>query len=297
MVELDRFRRRLRQISALVKDRKFCNFSPSFPPATIPSRAGRSACCVEWAPFESDMAMDRKAFFRRSSRIAQQLGIGSIAVGILAALAKAWATYWLGPSVTVRDTPVVTLPAEVSPATVEDLLKSSPISLSDWQTRVEQQLAVSADGSRPKMTAEQRERLFRDYLGKEMIWEGFLDKANPESPESGTGIIILQESYAALHSNAILGPPFVRCWCPTDAVKRIADAERGTWVVIRGRLKNPILLGSLMCTDLEGCEVITSSKVRNVETALSIPPAGAEQILNVKQTAGPGSKQQTAISR
>ncbi|HWL08034.1 MAG TPA: hypothetical protein VNQ76_06510 [Planctomicrobium sp.] len=207
--------------------------------------------------------MSRKLLFRRYSRVLQRLGIGSVAFGIVAALTRAWATYWLGPDYVLKGdpVPVQTVVAAAIPTTVDELLKTSPISLADWQTRVEQ----------TGRTPEQRERQFREYLGREVIWEGFVDQINPlpEGHKEGPGsILIMHESHAALHSQAILGPPSVRCWCPPETTQKLKNLSRGQWIVIRGELKSNIMLGTALGTDLSNCELITAGEIRNVQTAL-----------------------------
>ncbi|WP_437191961.1 hypothetical protein [Planctomicrobium sp. SH527] len=204
--------------------------------------------------------MDRKTFFRRYSRSIQRLGLGSLAVGIVAAILKAWLTHWLGPSsLAVKPEPVV---AEVQKVeTVEDLLNSSPISLMEWQISVEKRYGTEAE----------RERQFRNYLGKEMIWEGYFDQLNPIPKENSNApgfVLVMQESRAALDSKSLLGPPFIRCWCPVGAEKELSSLKRGEWIVIRGRLKNPTLLGSVLCTDLDACELVATQEVRHVEMTL-----------------------------
>lgn len=213
-------------------------------------------------PIFTGHAMDRKMFFRRYSRAIQRLGLGSLACGIVAAIVKAWLTHWFGPSSLAVPPEPVPVVAEVQKAeTVEDLLKSSPISLMDWQVSVEKQYRTEAE----------RERQFRNYLGKEMVWEGYFDQLNPipkENPASPGFVLVMHESRAALHSQALLGPPFIRCWCPVSAEKELKSLKRGDWIVIRGRLRNPTLLGSVLCTDLDTCELVAAQEVRHVEMSL-----------------------------
>ncbi len=207
--------------------------------------------------------MERKHFFHRYSRVIHRLGLGSIAFGIFAALAKAWATYLFGPENIIREeTALVQLtPVEVRPTTIDDLLRTSPISLADWQSKVEE------FGKTPA----QRERQFREFLGREVIWEGFVDQINPipDGVKEGPGsILMMHESYAALHSQAVLSAPRVRCWCPPETARKIEKLSRGEWIVVRGELKNPIMLGTALGTDLSNCQLITSNKERSPQIAL-----------------------------
>ena len=209
--------------------------------------------------------------FRKSLRLMNRLGLSSLVLGICAALLKTWATYWLGPPAVIPDpvaspaTPVVTaaIPEEkLRPRTVEDLIAASPISLTDWQIHVEQRYE----------TAAQRERTFRPYLGKQIVWEGYFDQFHEVSrPEDShhACTLILQESRSALSERQLLGPPSIRCWLPVSAIPKLQQLQRGDWVVIRGRLNNPLLAGSLLCTDVEETELIASHRIRAVETALS----------------------------
>jgi len=206
---------------------------------------------------------------RNSIRFVNRLGISSLILGVGAALIKAWATYWLGPAALLpRNEPVAPVTAsiadqdEIRLRTVEDLLAASPISLADWQANVEQRYE----------TAAQRERAFRQYLGKQVVWEGYFDQfhevADPQDEAHGCTLIV-HESRSTLFEGRPLGPPTVRCWLPKGAGQSLKQVERGDWIVIRGRLNNPLLAGSLLCTDLEQGEVVLSGKVRAVETALS----------------------------
>ncbi len=217
--------------------------------------------------------MGRKAFFTQYWPYIQRLGIGSVIFGAIAALTKVWVEHWLGPAAFVRETPVeirmvsaavpsmATSPLpESTPGTVEALISNSPITLAEWQTRVE----------RKYESAAQRERQFREFLGKEMTWEGYFDQLNPlpDHVEGAPGfVLIMHESYAALHSDAPLPPPSVRCFCSAETGKKLARAKRGEWIVIKGLLSNPLLTGTVLCTDLTQCELIAHSPVRNVNIA------------------------------
>ncbi|SFJ09005.1 hypothetical protein [Planctomicrobium piriforme] len=213
--------------------------------------------------------MDRKQGLRKYSRVLNKLGFTSLFLGIVAALAKAWVTHWLGPSsAAVEKTPVVaTAPA---PVTVEQLLASSPISLMEWQVAVEQKYETPA----------QRERAFRNYLGREVVWEGFFDafhKLPADNPAAPGCTLIMHENFAALSSNSLLGPPFIRCWCPADMEPQLAKLQRGEWIVMRGQLKDPMLLGTVLCTDLTECQLVTSRSVRDVKVALDSTTAPVQR--------------------
>jgi hypothetical protein len=223
--------------------------------------------------------MGTNSNLRRYSKLAHRLGLSSLVIGIGAAVIKAWVTHWLSPGPITPATPpaapaVVAMASAAAPAvskqkTVEDLLASSPITLMDWQIAVEQKYDTPA----------QRERQFRNYLGREVVWEGYFDQSHQlpgDTPERTGYTLILQESRAALFSQKPLGPPSVRCWCPESAGPQLAKLERGQWLVVKGRLKSPLLLGSLLCTDLSDCEIVATSDIRNVEMALS-PEQGTIQ--------------------
>ena len=220
----------------------------------------------------------------RVSRVIQNLGLGSLAVGVLAGVLKAWVTYWLGPgqweskphvppaaAVVYEEESVAsaserTAKAEPLPEvfTVETLLKASPIELMDWQRKVE---SVTADDLSPV----EQERLFRDYVGKEVVWEGFFDQCNPDTLSDDPGkhlVLVMQESRWALSANTLLGPPFIRCLIPASNQQMVSNLEKGDWIAVRGRISNPVLAGTLLCTDLKPCEILATGKVRNVEVAV-----------------------------
>ena len=206
---------------------------------------------------------------RKSLRVINRLGITSLALGIGATVIKAWAAYWLGPAALSPKQPAqapvaaAMAPApEISPRTIEDLLETSPISLADWQANVE----------RIYETNSQRERVFRKYLGKEVVWEGYFDQfhevAEPQDAEHACTLIV-HESRSTLFEKRLLGPPTIRCWLPASAAVSLKQLERGDWIVIRGQINDPLLAGSLLCTDLEQTEILISNKIRAAETALS----------------------------
>lgn len=218
--------------------------------------------------------MSKPSRMRKYLRIVNRLGISSLALGLIAAVIKTWVTYYLGPPhlgvqagfvqqvQSEKESPAQHAAAPVSPITVEDLLHRSPISLMRWQEMVENS----------RSTGSEHERLFRPYLGKEVIWEGFYDQShrveNPDDDAHGC-TLILHESRGTLFDKPLLGPPFVRCWLPTQCAEELQTLKRGDWVVVRGRLNDGMLAGSRLCTDLDQCEIIARSTVRSVETVLS----------------------------
>lgn len=219
---------------------------------------------------------------RKYLRFVNRLGISSLALGLIAAVIKTWVTYYLGPPYigaqagsvpqvqAVMETPAQHAAAPQSPVTVEDLLNRSPISLMRWQEMVENS----------RSTGSEHERLFRPYLGKEVVWEGFYDQSHQvESPqdEAHGCTLILHESRGTLFNKPLLGPPFVRCWLPAQSAEELKRLKRGDWVVVRGRLNDGMLAGSRLCTDLDQCEIIARSTVRSVETAL--PPLSESTVV------------------
>jgi len=225
--------------------------------------------------------MERKSSgLRTTARFFNRLGVTSLFLGIGAALIKAWVTYWLGPGHGPRPEPVQTAvvqtPAAATvkkPRTVEDLLLESPVSLTQWQTEIEQYRAasVSSNGLGGE-TPEQRERRFRPWFGKVVTWEGYFKQFNahphPEAPQQPCCTLIMHESYASLHSDSLLGPPFIRCFLPISAQSQLSQLKAGQWIVVRGRLSNPLLAGSLLCTDLTECQLVAESEIRSVEMAV-----------------------------
>lgn len=213
---------------------------------------------------------DQPSRFRKSFRLINRLGVSSLLLGIGAGLIKAWAMFYLGPGSlapqSAADSPPPAVAAvdvsQTRPSTVEDLLAGSPVTLADWQTKVEQRYE----------TASQRERAFRNYLGKEVIWEGYFDQfhevAEPRDAEHACTLIV-HESRATLFEKRLLGPPTVRCWLPVTAVDSLKTLQRGDWIVVRGRLNDAMLAGSVLCTDLDQTTLVISSSNRAVETALS----------------------------
>ncbi|WP_437228542.1 hypothetical protein SH661x_000960 [Planctomicrobium sp. SH661] len=206
--------------------------------------------------------MEQKSQVRKTIRIINRLGISSLFLGIAAALIRAWVTHWLGPTSGPAVAPTQTaMIVEEKLQTVEDLLSTSPVSLMEWQSNVEQRYDSAA----------QRERAFRNYIGKQVVWEGYFDQFNlvaEPRDEQSAGVLIMQESHAALFEKRLLGPPSVRCFLPKSAAASLSQLEKGDWVVVRGRLGDPKMAGNLLCTDLSECEVIASSHVRAVETVL-----------------------------
>lgn len=156
--------------------------------------------------------------------------------------------------------------AEPAPRTIENLLQRSPVSLMHWQQLVEQS----------RGTQVERERQFREYLGREVVWEGYFDEVNRNqhsaTPERAY-VLILHESYAALNSQSLLGPPSIRCYLPESAAPELEQLRRGEWIVVRGVPGDPLMSGSLLCTDLEPCELLAHGRVRQVQ--LAVPETGA----------------------
>jgi hypothetical protein len=246
--------------------------------------------------------MSKPSRMRKYVRIINRLGISSLFLGVVAAVVKTWVTYYLGPPQTGIAAPLVQpvqtqtvqsqqphaqpLPAHVGqshgekqvavvtspqpPLTVEDLLNQSPISLMRWQEMVEHSTG----------TGPEHERLFRPYLGKEVVWEGFYDQSHVvESPtdDAHACTLILHESRGTLFNKPVLGPPFIRCWIPKQKAEELKTLQRGDWVVVRGRINDAMLAGSRLCTDLDQCEIIARSAVRSVETAL--PPLSESTVV------------------
>lgn len=246
--------------------------------------------------------MSKPSRMRKYVRIINRLGISSLFLGVVAAVVKTWVTYYLGPpqtgiaaplvqpvqtqSVQVHQPPaqlaqaqsggspsentVTAATSRQAPVTVEDLLNRSPISLMHWQEMVEKSTG----------TGPEHERLFRPYLGKEVVWEGFYDQSHlVESPsdDAHACTLILHESRGTLFNKPLLGPPFIRCWLPKQKAEELKTLQRGDWVVVRGRINDAMLAGSRLCTDLDQCEIIARSAVRSVQTAL--PPLSESTVV------------------
>jgi hypothetical protein len=183
-------------------------------------------------------------------------------MGVLVTVVGGWAAHWLGPAPAPDPIPrpAPEPVAKSSPPTIARLLSDSPVSLARWQFDAEDRMRSAAD----------RARLFGEHLGRQVVWEGFFDSFHPVR-EGATAnnryTLIMYDTQRSLNSEQVLGPPFVRCWLPAEAGPQLEQLKRGQWIVVRGTLADPRLLGSLLCTDLRVCKVLAAGDQRNVQMA------------------------------
>lgn len=209
---------------------------------------------------------------RNWTRFANQLGLGTFIAGVAAGLIKAWITFWLGPGAHFRPSqptppPVIATDSAAAttapePQSIAALLKTSPISLVDWQQRVEQRY--------PDMVS--RERAFREFSGRDVVWEAYFSAVHPVSEgatsERAYSVVLYESRTTIFAERPLLGPPFIRCLFPESAGPQLQKLKPGDWVVVRGRLSNPVLTGTVLCTDLEPVTLVAAERVRNVDLAL-----------------------------
>lgn len=163
-----------------------------------------------------------------------------LVTGVLVTVAGQWAVNQIWPSTE-------------APIDINEIVKQSPISLQRWQEMTVQ--LNSAPG-------EVRERIFDDYRGETVVWVGYFDqfRSHTKSPGSSQTAIslIMYDSVMSLESKQPLGTPFVRCFFSQSQLPAIEKLRRGQRVVVRGTLANPTLLGSMLATDLNVCELLAT---------------------------------------
>lgn len=138
---------------------------------------------------------------------------------------------------------------------VRQLLTDSPIGLGDWLAMVFETYP----------TLDDRKRAFRDYIGTQVTWEGYFEQYNRSihDPSPGnTYFLKLLSRHPYTTPNLLLGRPFVRCWFSAAAKNQLDVLKPGQRIVIRGTLANAEPLGTLLCTDLNQCEIIAAEDDR-----------------------------------